>query len=178
MSTDIIYRSVVKETGEEVLVYRNIFGDYKDLKSNREFSIDELKEFISLTKMIGIASNIAKNRAVRVYYDCQYNEIELHSTYIGDLAIVREADEFDIDSDFGIEIIDRNRVFQKNNITNEYIDIYNYESYRSDDFRFGKIIVVNPILINERFNNELPGSRQSKQKIIRYCQQKFSEIGK
>jgi len=178
MSTDIIYRSVVKKTGEEVLVYRNIFDNYKDLKSNREFKLEELKDFISLTKILGIASNIAKSKAVRVYYDCQYSEIELHSAYIGDLAIVREANEFDLNLDFGIEIIATNRVFQKNNITNEFIDMDTYESYKTDDFKVGKIIVVNPILINERFKNELPGSRESKQKIIRFCQKKFSEIGK
>ena len=45
MSTDNIYRSVIKNTNEEVLVYKNIFGEYKDLRSKRTFLENELEDF-------------------------------------------------------------------------------------------------------------------------------------
>jgi len=172
MKTDIIYRSIVKETEEEVLVYKNIFDKYRDFKSSREFDEEDLKDFISFTKMLGYSTNVAKQAALQFYYSFQNRELLHHSTYVGDIAVIRESYE-NPDSEYAFEIIKQNRIFSK--WQDEYTDIEDYEKYRDDEIEFGKIVVVNVKLINERLNNELPGIRTARQKLLRFCHEKFSE---
>ena len=174
MNTDNIYRSIVKETEEEVLVYRTMFDNYKDLRSQRKFSNEELSKLVSLSKMLGTVTNVSRKNAVQLYYDCKNAELFFHSVYIGDLAIIKESDLCSVDSQYGLDIIARNKVFSK--VYDEYIDMDDYESYRDDDIKVGKTIVVNATLINEHFNHELPGTKQSKQKILSFCQKKFSGV--
>lgn len=170
MSTDNIYRSIVKESGEEVLVYKNVFGCYRDLKSTREFKEESLTDFISLSKILGVATNVPKNRAVQVYYGCQHTELEFHSVYIGDIATI----EIDENLGFKSVINGTQRVFHKH--YGMFTDLETYETYSDNSMEIGDNIVVNTTLINDYFHNELPGSRQSRQKIMTFCNKKFSNI--
>ena len=174
MKTDIIYRSVVKETEEEVLVYKNIFDKYSDFKSSREFEEEDLKDFISFTKMLGYSTNVAKQAALQFYYSFQNRELPHHSTYIGDIAVIRESYENN-ELKCVFEIVKKDRIFEKCDDDDEYTDIQDYEKYRDDEFEFGRMVVVNIKLINERLNNELPGIRTSRQKLLRFCHEKNSE---
>lgn len=172
MKTDVIYRSVVKGTKEEVLVYKNIFDKYRDFKSSREFNEEDLKDFISFTKMLGYPTNIAKQAVIQFYYSFQNRELPHHSTYVGDVAIIKKSQE-NHDAEYTFEIIKQNRIFSK--WQDEYTDIEDYEKYRDDEIEFGKMVIVNIELINERLNNELSGIRTSRQKLLKFYHEKFSE---
>ncbi len=171
MSTDNIYRSVVINTNEEVLVYKNVFGEYKDLRSKRTFLENELENFISLSRIIGITANTTLNCALKMYYENKYEDLYFHSTYIGDIGLVVINEEYSLD----IEVIEENKVFAKRG--NEYIDLASYEMYTDNNIEVGEKVIVNHKLIKECFNEELTGSKQPKNKVLRLCQERFRDVG-
>lgn len=168
MNTDIIYRSVVKETKEEVLVYRTMFANYKDLRTKREFNDEDLENFMSLSKMLGFPTNISKDSAVQLHYDCINSELWYHSVYIGDIALVKECD-----GQLKYEIVDQNRVFSK--WGNVYTDIENFERYKEESSE-EEYIVINTKLLKEEFSQEISENKQSRQKILAFCQNKFQQV--
>ena len=75
MNTDNIYRSIVKETEEEVLVYRTFYNKYKDLRTKRVFSDEDLSHFVSLSKIIGLVTNLSKSVAIQLYHEAKNEEL-------------------------------------------------------------------------------------------------------
>ena len=167
MNTDIIYRSVVKETKEEVLVYRTMFENYRDLRAKREFNDEDLENFISLSKILGFPVNISKDRAVQLYYDCINAELWYHSVYVGDIALIKECN-----GKFEHEIVAQNKVFRKWN--NVYTDLENFERY-TEELEEGKYTVINTRLLRDEFSHEISATKQSRQKILAFCQNKFKQ---
>ena len=165
MKTDIICRARVKETKEEVLVYKTVFANYRDLKTKREFNNEALEDFISLSKILGFPTNISKDRAIQLYYSCINAQLWYHSVYVGDIALVKERNE-----QIEYEIIARNRVFTKCN--DEYTDLENFESY-TEELEEGKYVVINARLLRDEFNQEISENKQSRQKILAFCRNKF-----
>lgn len=166
MNTDNIYRSIVKETEEEVLVYRTFYNKYKDLRTKRVFSDEDLSHFVSLSKIIGLVTNLSKSVAIQLYHEAKNEELFFYSIYVGDIAIIKEYKENEIN----FEIIEKKVAFQRKD--NEYIDLVSYESYKDDEIKVGEKFVVNACLINEYFDYKLPGTRESRKKVLGLCQKK------
>lgn len=167
MNIDNIYRSIVIDTDEEILVYRNMFGEYKDLCSKRTFLDSELEDFVSLSKIIGIRIKENLNKVFQIYHKGKYDDIYFHSTYIGDigLAVTNE------DNLIEIKIIAKNKVFEK--MENEYIDLDSSESYTDNNTEVGKKFILNHRLIKKCLNEELIGIQESKNKVLSFCPKEF-----
>lgn len=147
------------------MVYRTVFANYKDLRTGREFNDDALEDFISLSKMLGFPISISKDSAIQLYYGCINAELWYHSVYIGDIALIKECNK-----QFEYEIIARNRVLRK--WEEIYTDLENFERY-NEGLEEGKYAVINARLLKEEFNQEIAGNKQSRQKILAFCRNKF-----
>lgn len=174
MNTDNIYRSVLVETGEEVLVYKTIFDEYKDFKSTRKFKLEELTRMISMSKILGFKTGVSKQNAINIYHDAKHESISANKVYIGNLAIVKEIVQRDGYLKCQFETIAYNKKFIRDR--GQYIDTEDYERYSDNDMTVGSIIVTNACSLGDIAKEQLLGELTPKQKVIKIGERKFSQI--